>query len=134
MKEYKKSCDYCHDLSVSIYDDRDLESLESFLNDADEYSETLIDTYRAKLHLQLSISESNEDYMKIINDGEAILSEFPEDGEIMNILAKAYFHLGEKEKSYELFKQAVDFTRNGFVWRDAKEFAGIDRMLEEGRC
>ena len=131
LKQLKKVCDYCHNLSVSIYDDKDMESLESILNDADDYSKTLIDTYRAELHLELSKSENGEDYKKVIDNGEAILLKFPQDGEILGIIAKAYFHLGENEKSHELFRKAVDLTRNGFVWKEAKEYAGIDRMLEE---
>ena len=68
----------------------------------------------------------------IILDGTNFLNEYPNDGEIMAYIAEAYYQLGKKEKAYEMYNQAVQNTRNGFVWQYAKKRSGIDKMIEEG--
>ena len=67
----------------------------------------------------------------IIEQGNGMLEYYPHDGEIMAYIAEAYFNLGNIEKSTELYEMAVNNTRNGFVWRNAKEKVGIDRMAGE---
>jgi len=109
-----------------------VEIVEKILQESDNSYETLIDTYRAKLWLSLNKSKVSEDYEKIILDGTNFLNEYPNDGEIMAYIAEAYYQLGKKEKTYEMYNQAVQNTRNGFVWQYAKKRSGIDKMIEEG--
>lgn len=134
LKHLKKVCEYCKDLSVSIFDSKDLSMLENTLNEADDYCKSLIDTHRAKLYLELSKSDSDEDYRQVISNGEKSLSDFPDDGELLGLVARAYYNLGENEKAYEIYDKAVHLTRNSFIWRNAKEDCGIDRMMEEIPC
>ena len=132
LKSLKETCYYCKDLSINIYDNKDVEIVEKILQESDNSYETLIDTYRAKLWLSINKSKVSEDYEKIILDGTNFLNEYPNDGEIMAYIAEAYYQLGKKEKAYEMYNQAVQNTRNGFVWQYAKKRSDIDKMIEEG--
>ena len=127
LKLFKKVCNYCHDLSENIFDDKDIKAVKSLVNGADDYCKNLIDTYRAEIYLKLC----NSEYQNAIDFGEEILKEFPEDGEVLGLVARAYYNLDETEKAHEIYDRAVHLTRNGFIWRNAKQDIGIERMLEE---
>ncbi|WP_406535724.1 LicD family protein [Methanobrevibacter sp.] len=131
---YKQVCDYCKDLSVNIYDEKDFDKAADILNGANDYCNSLIDTYRAKLLVKLHNSNSDEDYKQVIAEGNDMLIDFPEDGEILASIAEAYYHLGDDKKAHDIYSDAVNHTRNGFVWRDAKQYVGIDKMMEENQC
>ena len=60
-----------------------------------------------------------------------MLELYPDDGELMSHIAEAYFNLNDMENAKKYYQKAVHNTRNGFVWRNAKENVGIDRMAEE---
>ena len=60
-----------------------------------------------------------------------MLDLYPNDGEIMSYIAESYFNLNNIDKAKEFYDNAVHNTRNGFVWKNAKQNAGIDRMKEE---
>ncbi|MBQ6512843.1 phosphorylcholine transferase LicD [Methanobrevibacter sp.] len=127
----KDVCEYCRTLSVAIYDDFDVEKVEETLKKTFDGFENLIDTYRARLWLLAKKSNNDDDYRNLIAEANKMLSEYPEDGEIMAYIAGAYYLLGDQEKSFEMYRKAVDCSRNGFVWQFAKKHAGIDRMKEE---
>ena len=119
---------------MNIFDNKDINAVETILNGSDDYCKSLIDTSRARLYLELTKSKDESDYEQVIKNGEESLMEFPNDGEILGLIARAYYRLGEKDKAYDIYSQAVQLTRNSFIWRNAKEDCGIDRMLEEGQC
>ena len=96
-----------------------------------EDCEDLIDTYRASLWLAGKKANEDKDYEKIIAEANEMLKEYPEDGEIMAYIAAAYYMMGDNEKAKKMYAEAVENTRNGFVWQFAKKHVGIDRMLEE---
>lgn len=131
LKNLKENCNYCKDLSINIYDNKDVERVEKILQESNETCETLIDTYRAKLWLNINKAKDSKDLEKIIVDGNNFLEECPNDGELMAYIAEAHYQLGEQEKAYEMYNQAVQNTRNGFVWQYAKKHSGIDKMMEE---
>ncbi len=131
LQHLKDICEYCRALSVAIYDDFDVEAVEKTLENPVEDCEDLIDTYRARLWLMTKKANENKDYENIIDEANKMLLEYPEDGEIMAYIAASYYWLGDNEKATEMYRKAVDNTRNGFVWQFAKKHVGIDRMLEE---
>lgn len=131
LKLLKNACEYCSELSQDIFDDKDIIAAENLVDGADDYCKNLIDTYRAKLYLKLTNSTSDSDYENTIDYGEELLKEFPEDGEILGLIARAYHRLGKHDESYEIYSRAVHLTRNGFIWRNAKQDVGIERMMEE---
>ena len=131
FKHLKEMCIFCKKLSIAIYDDYDIDAIENLLNDVVEDCENLVDTYRARLWLNIKKAENNTDYEKVISKGSEMLIDYPKDGEIMAYIAEAYYHLGNVEKATEIYDEAVHHTRNGFVWQYAKRYVGIDRMAEE---
>ena len=131
LKHLKDICDYCRTLSVAIYDDFDVDTVEKTLENRFEDCEDLIDTYRARLWLAGKKANEDKDYEKIIAEANEMLKEYPEDGEIMAYIAAAYYMMGDKENATKMYAKAVENTRNGFVWQFAKKHVGIDRMLEE---
>ena len=131
LKELKEICEYCRKLSIAIFDNYDEETVRDLLNKIPQGYENLVDVFKATLWLKLKTASSTEDYESIINEGNEFLKLYPEDGELMSHIAEAYFNLGNIEKAKEFYDNAVHNTRNGFVWRKAKENVGIDRMAEE---
>ena len=131
LKELKEICEYCRKLSIAIFDNYDEETVRDLLNKIPQGYENLVDVFKATLWLKLKTASSTEDYESIINEGNEFLKLYPEDGELMSHIAEAYFKLGNIEKAKEFYDNAVHNTRNGFVWRKAKENVGIDRMAEE---
>ena len=130
-KHIKEICEYCRKLSIAIYDNKDVNALGELLNRIPEDYKNLVDVFRAKLWLKLRTAENDEDNELIIEQGNDMLKYYPEDGEIMSYIAEAYFNLGNTIKATEFYDMAVNNTRNGFVWRNAKEKVGIDRMAGE---
>lgn len=130
-KHIKKICEYCRKLSIAIYDDKDINAVKNLLNDIPEDYENLVDIFRATLWLKLKTAQNDEDIESIIKQGTDMLKYYPNDGELMSYVAEAYFNLGNIEKATEFYDIAVNNTRNGFVWRNAKEKVGIDRMAGE---
>ena len=131
LQYLKDVCEYCRTLSVAIYDDFDVDKVEETLKKTFDGFENLIDTYRARLWLLAKKSNNDDDYRNLIAEANRMLSEYPEDGEIMACIAGAYYLLGDQDKSCEMYRKAVDCSRNGFVWQFAKKHAGIDKMNEE---
>lgn len=131
LKELKEICEYCRNLSVAIYDEHDVNLVGELLNNIPQDYNNLIDVFRATLWFKLKTAKNDEDYEVIIKQGHDMLKYYPEDGEIMSHIAEAYFNLDNIEKAKEMYSIAVNNTRNGFVWRNAKEHVGIDRMAGE---
>ena len=131
FKHLKEMCIFCKKLSIAIYDDYDIDAIENLLNDVVEDCENLVDTYRARLWLNIKKAENNTDYEMVISKGSEMLIDYPKDGEIMAYIAEAYYHLGNVEKATEIYDAAVHNTRNGYVWKYAKGNDGIDRIEEE---
>lgn len=131
FQHFKDVCIYCKRLSVAIYDDHDYEALENTLNTEYDDFKDLVNTYRARLHLDLHNAKEDKDYESLITKGNEMLCDYPDDGEIMAYIAQAHYNLGDKKKATEVYDEAVHNTRNGFVWQYAKKYVGIDRMAEE---
>ncbi|MBE6511749.1 MAG: LicD family protein [Methanobrevibacter olleyae] len=130
LKYLKDICDYCRTLSVAIFDNKDIETVENTLNKAEDYCENLVETYRARLWLELN-KLNEKDYNLIIDEGNKMLEDFPTDGEIMAYIAEALYNIGEMDKSSKMYYEAVHNTRNGLIWKDAKKYVGIDRLAED---
>lgn len=131
LQHLKDICEYCRTLSVAIYDDFDVETVERTLENVFDDCQDLIDTYRARLWLMGKKASDDKDYEEMIDVANKMLAEYPEDGEIMAYIAGAYYMLGDQENATKMYAEAVENTRNGFVWQFAKKHVGIDRMLEE---
>lgn len=131
LQHYKDICEYCRKLSIGIYDDNDVKLVEDTLNNLPEDCDSLIDTYRATLWLLIKKANNSKDYLAIIEKGEKMLIEYPEDGELMAYIAEAYYQLNDEINAIKMYDNAVHHTRNGFVWQNAKKHVGIDRMSEE---
>ena len=131
FKHLREICQYCRELSIAIYDDHDANAVEDLLGSTPQDYIHLIDVFRATLWHELKTAQIDKDYQDIINQGEDMLKLYPEDGELLSYIAEAYFSLDDFEKAKEFYELAVNNTRNGFVWRNAKEKVGIDRMSME---
>ena len=131
FKHYKDICDYCRNLSIAIYDDHSVETVGDLLNNVPKDAHDLVDTFRAELWFKLKTAKANEDYESILEKGNDMLKLYPQDGEIMSYIAESHFNLNDMEQAKKMYDLAVHNTRNGFVWRRAKENVGIDRMAEE---
>lgn len=130
-RHLREICEYCRKLSIAIYDNYDVGAVGELLNDIPQDYSNLIDVFRATLWYKLKTAKSDEDYDEIINQGSEMLEYYPNDGELMSHIAEAYFNLNNMDKAKEFYEFAVNNTRNGFVWRKAKENVGIDRMARE---
>lgn len=127
----KEMCEFCRNLSIAIYDDYDVNRVGFLLNNIPNDCNHLVDTFRAILWYKLKTAKTDENFEFIIENGYKMLDLYPNDGEIMSYIAESYFNLNNIDKAKEFYDNAVHNTRNGFVWKNAKQNAGIDRMKEE---
>lgn len=130
LLECRKIITMCKELSVAVYDFKDVLKVKEVMAKYPEYEEYL-DMYRSLLWIKEKEATSADEYKEIISIGNEALKMYSFDGELMAFVAEALLNLGEKEKATELYDEAIHNTRNGLVWNKAKESVGLDRMLEE---
>jgi len=125
LNDAKAQIEFCRAVSIAIYDEKDIYKVEELLKENEQYSST-IDYKRAELWVMKHQAETDTDHFQLLSKAEEYLSYFPEDGEIMRFEAYAAYKLCKLELAEEKYRNAVACTRNGFVWREAKELFGID--------
>lgn len=120
--------DFCRQLSIARYDKRDMALVESLINEYDSAYPNLLDIYRAKLWVKEFNAESLDDYRDIDELCDEILKSYPFDGETMAYQAKAKLECGLKEDARLLYRKAIDYTRNGFIWQKIEDEYDISRI------
>lgn len=126
LQKAKELIDFCHDLSVAVYDKRDTSLVKELLNNNIKYKDVLVDYARAELWLMNKEAISTDDYEKLVEYAMDRVNHFGEDGEILSFWAYGLYNLERFEESKEQYKIAITKTRNGFVWKQANELFGID--------
>ena len=114
--------DFCRDISIAIYDEMDTDILKSVLEAHPEYEDAVPD-YAFGVLWKLA---KEEKYEELKTKAEAYLVKWGRMGEILRFKALATYHLDGKEASYDIYLEAINATRNGYVWKEAKELCGID--------
>ena len=130
LYEINNIIEYLSKLSIARYDKKDYKLVQKLV---DEYPFKYgkLDIMRAKLWIMENNSKTKEDFEKINILTQNILNEYPFDGEVMAIQAKAKFECGLKEESMKLYKNAILNTRNGLIWQKVEDESGISRMNME---
>lgn len=118
-------------LSIAVYDNQDVNEVMSIVSEECNSFGDYIDVYRAKLWALEKVAKEKKEWEEIKKIGVEALKLYPFDGEIMAFIAKAQLMMGEVSEAKALYVKATHNTRNGLVWRKAKEDIGYDRMLEE---
>ena len=73
-------------------------------------------------------AESAGDFEEIDKLCDEALSMYPFDGEIMAFQAKAKLECGNNTQAMELYRKAIDNTRNGLIWQKVEDETGISRL------
>ncbi|MCQ2737697.1 MAG: LicD family protein [archaeon] len=118
----------CRELSIARYDEKDKELVQSLINKYENKYPNLLDIYRSKLWIEEDNAKCIEDYKKIDNSCDKILEMYPFDGEVMAIQAKAKLECNNREEAIELYKKAINNTRNGLIWQKVQYEIGISRI------
>lgn len=117
---------FCKSLSEAIYDDNDKDKVKELLLGGAQYKGSIIDYNRAELWLKTNMAVNENDYEDIINYAHESLEQFENDGEIIRYEAFALARKGMMDQAREKYETAVRYTRNGFVWKEAKQLFNID--------
>ncbi len=119
--------EFCRNLSIQIFDMKDRNKVRELLASGTEYSD-IIDYSKAELWLSYEEAKEKNDeaaYERLQKQAESALKIHGADGELERFAAYALYGLGRKEEAKALYERAVNDTRNGFVWKEAKELFGI---------
>ena len=123
----------CQEISIARYDKKDEDLVQSLVDKYETKYDDLLDIYRAKIWLMEKSANSIDDYKKIDQLCDHVLSLYPFDGETMAYQAKAKSECGQKKEAKKLYKKSIDNTRNGLIWQKVEDEAGISRMDIEAR-
>lgn len=115
----------CRELSIAIYDEKDVNKVAQILKDNIYYKDT-IDFVRAKLWVLQQQANNQKDYEDLINVAREAIGDYGEDGELIKFEAYGLYKLGHLDESNARYCEAIRNTRNGFVWREAQDLLGID--------
>ena len=118
----------CHDISVARYDKKDVELVQSIIDEYENKYPDLLDIYRAKIWVMENTANSIDDYKMIDQLCDHVLSLYPFDGETMAFQAKAKTECGQKKEAMKLYRKSIDNTRNGLIWQKVEDETGISRM------
>lgn len=122
LEEVQKLFNYCRRLSVAVYDEMSPELTEKILEEGEEFKNILPDYARASLWL----TEKRGDADLLLREADNWLKVWNSDGEVLRYRACALYRKGEKEQAAVDYVKAVKNTRNGYVWREAKDLLEID--------
>ena len=102
--------------------------LQSLIDKYDGEYPDLLDIYRSKIWIMENNAESAGDFEEIDKLCDEALSMYPFDGEIMAFQAKAKSECGNNAQAMELYRKAIDNTRNGLIWQKVEDETGISRL------
>lgn len=111
--------EFCRDLSIAKYDLKDLNRVETLLNNSGELFRNLPDYELGKLWVMSRKAKTNHEFEAIIDKVLSLKDKFYNKGEFLRYSANAYYMLGELDKSEADYLEAIENTRNGFVWKEA---------------
>lgn len=118
--------DYCKSLSVAIYDEKSVNTLEPLLDKEKDLEDKLPDYNRAKACYLANISKSKEDYKDLIRYVEKSLDKFPDDGELLGYKGFCQYKLDDLEGAKKSYEKGMYNSRNGFLWKFGKLLCGLD--------
>lgn len=118
----KNIFDFCRNLSIAVYDEFDTTKTEELLSQKEEYKDVLPDYTKAQLWLIMK----NEDYDQLKDASSKAMEKWQNDGEIIRFYAYACHKLSDDETAKNAYIQAVTNTRNGYVWREARELYNLN--------
>ena len=133
LLKIKEIVGVCHDISVARYDDKDVGLVQELVDKYDSVYPDLIDICRAKIWIMEKTADSVDDYKKIDEYCDYVLSLYPFDGETMAYQAQAKSECGYKKQAKKLYRKSVDNTRNGIIWQKVQDESGINRMDMEAK-
>ena len=118
----------CRELSIARYDKKDLELLQSLVDEYEIKYSNLLDIHRAKLWIKEQEAESIDDFKVIDEYSDEILKVYPFDGETMAFQARAKMECGQEQEAMNLYRKSIDNTRNGLIWQKVEDESGISRI------
>lgn len=130
LGEVENKIKFCRELSIAVFDMENPEEVKHILERNKEYS-CIVDYAKAQLWVDCFFANTEDDYKNLVIDADSYVKQFWNDGEILRFKAFGLFKLGNKEEARKEYMQAVNNTRNGFVWKEAKLLFGIEPEGEE---
>lgn len=128
LNQIKDIIEICREISIARYDMKDVNQVQSLIDEYRYRYPDLLDIYRARLWVMENSADSIYDYVDIDELCDHILSLYPFDGEVMAYQAKAKSECGHEKEAMELYRKSVDNTRNGIIWQKVEDESGISRM------
>lgn len=120
---------FCKNISIALYDESDLKKVDDILETNLKYENNIVDFARAKLWSQMKKSESIDDYISLVSSAREAIKKYGQDGELIRFEAYGLYGQGNMSESKARYNVAIKNTRNGFVWREAKDLFQIDPYM-----
>ena len=116
---------FCRELSIAIYDEKSVGMVKSILSQNPAY-EGVLDFQKAELWVLYKTASNKNDFEELIQKSQVLLKTHENDGEILRFEGYGLYRQGYLKEAEDKYKMAIKYTRNGFVWKEAKELLGID--------
>lgn len=115
----------CRELSIAIYDFKDPDKAQKLIKKNSNTKDILRDYVKAELWIGLQNSNLIEDIVDVEEKALSALDKYGRDGELLSFYAEALYRQGKINAAKTIYKEAIENTRNGFVWRAAKDLFGL---------
>ncbi len=115
----------CRDFSVAIYDLKDADRVQELIDVNKHVKNTLLDYAKAELWIILNRADSKEALRDIEEKALSYIDKYGRDGELLSFYAETLYRQGRRDESRAVYEEAIENTRNGFVWRSAKDLFGL---------
>lgn len=119
----------CRKFSVAIYDENNEVEVNNLLKNNIKYKDILLDYSLAELWLMKKNAKTQKDYSDIIKKTKIVSDKYSDNGELIAYEAFSLFKLGNINSAREKYVEAINKTRNAFVWKEAKELVDVDAYL-----
>lgn len=137
LEKAAEAAHFCWKLSVAMYDEKDNNQVKAILDEGKQW-DNLRDYQKAVLWLLKEETEKlpeeeerKEQLTKLYEKAFELSRHFVMDGEILGYMAYAKWMLGFEEEAKGVYETAVSQSRNGFLWKEAEELAGVIHREKE---
>ena len=132
LTEVKDMIHICRAFSEAVYDDKDVDKVQVLLTEYAGCERRLIDYSLAKLWALKQQADCDEAYRFLVHTARDCIDRFGRNGELISYEAYGLYRLGFADEAQKQYAEAASRTRNGFVWKEAKELFGIDMYDDAG--
>lgn len=125
MAEIKKICDGCREISIGIFDKKNISAVSDTL-DKIEYDERIPNHQLARLFIGRQKADETGEYGEFLKESMRALETCGHSGDVRGNFAYGLYMTGDRAEALREYEIACKTTNNAFIWREASELVGIN--------